>query len=219
MLPNLIVPVLNRYDLLRRMLGSIDYPIRDLLIIDNGGKFEDMFEKGELPVKNLRVLMLPSNLGVAASWNLGIKLFPHDPLWFFASNDMWFERGDLERLSHADRGSLTLSQHYPYFHTFALGEAVVEAVGLFDERFYPAYYEDTDYIRRMQLADLPITNMNVGAGHDNSSTLNSDARFQQRNGETFQRNRALFTRKSAGQDMGWSWDLKARRAGEWLPVN
>ena len=80
MLPNLIVPVLNRYDLLRRMLGSIDYPIRDLLIIDNGGKFEDMFDKDELPVKNLRVLMLPSNLGVAASWNLGIKLFPHDPL-------------------------------------------------------------------------------------------------------------------------------------------
>jgi len=219
MLNNLIVPVLNRYDLLRRMLGSIDYPIRDLLIIDNGGQFEDMFEKDELPVKNLRVLMMPSNLGVAASWNLGIKLFPHDPVWFFASNDMWFERGDLERLSHADTASLTLSQHYPYFHTFALGEGVVEAVGLFDERFHPAYHEDTDYLRRMKLADLPITNMNVGAGHDNSSTLNSDARFQQRNGETFQRNQALFTRKSETQDMSWSWDLKARRVGEWLPVN
>jgi len=38
-IPNLIVPVLNRYDLLRRMLQSIDFPIRDLLIIDNGGKF------------------------------------------------------------------------------------------------------------------------------------------------------------------------------------
>lgn len=37
MIPNLTVPVLNRYDLLQRMLDSIDFPIRDLLIIDNGG--------------------------------------------------------------------------------------------------------------------------------------------------------------------------------------
>lgn len=36
MLENLIVPVLNRYDLLERMIASIDYPIKHLLIIDNG---------------------------------------------------------------------------------------------------------------------------------------------------------------------------------------
>jgi len=33
-------------------------------------------------------LHMPSNLGVADSWNLGIKSFPHDDRWFFASNDM-----------------------------------------------------------------------------------------------------------------------------------
>jgi hypothetical protein len=27
----------------------------------------------------------------------------------------------------------------------------VEACGLFDERFWPAYYEDTDYVRRLEL--------------------------------------------------------------------
>jgi hypothetical protein len=42
MLPNLIVPVLNRYDLLRRMFQSINYPIRDLLIVDNGGELDGM---------------------------------------------------------------------------------------------------------------------------------------------------------------------------------
>jgi hypothetical protein len=35
-LENLIVPVLNRYDLLQRMLTSLDYPIGHLLIVDNG---------------------------------------------------------------------------------------------------------------------------------------------------------------------------------------
>src|SRR6056297_1567103 len=148
MIPNLIVPVLNRYDLLRRMLGSLDYPIRDLLIIDNGGRFEDLFERDELPVKSVRVLNLPSNLGVATSWNLGIKLFPHDDRWTFASNDMYFRPGDLKLLSTASSGSLTLSQHYPYFHTWAVGEAVIDRVGLFDERFVPAFFEDTDFLRR-----------------------------------------------------------------------
>ncbi len=216
MIPNLMVPVLNRYDLLRRMLQSIDFPIRDLLIIDNGGKFEDVFEKGELPVKNLRVLMLPSNLGVAGSWNLGVKLFPHDPVWTFASNDMWFRPGDLELLSTASWDALTLSQHVPHWHTFAVGEAVIDRVGLFDERFYPAYCEDNDFERRVQFAGLPITRLDVAPGHDNSSTLKSDKRFQEKNAETFRRNVMLYKQKSARMDMGFSWSLKSRRAGEWL---
>ena len=83
MLPNLIVPVLNRYDLLQRMLDSIDFPVRDMLIIDNGGELDTVaFPK---PVLNSHVLSMPSNLGVAGSWNLGIKLFPHDSVWTFAS--------------------------------------------------------------------------------------------------------------------------------------
>jgi hypothetical protein len=45
MIPNLIIPVLNRYDLLERMLQSIDYPIAHLLIIDNGAaKVEEDLE-------------------------------------------------------------------------------------------------------------------------------------------------------------------------------
>ena len=219
MLPNLIVPVLNRYDLLRRMLASLDYPIRDLLIIDNGNGFEDVFERDELPACNLHVLMMPSNLGVAGSWNLGIKCFPHDDRWFFASNDMTYRPGDLEVLSTATAGSLTLSQHVPHLHTFAIGETVIDRVGLFDERFYPAYFEDNDFMRRVKLAGLPITSLDVAPHHDNSSTLKSEPRFQERNRETFQRNKKLYTRKSAGNQNGWSWTLADRRAGEWLPVD
>ena len=32
MLENLIVPVLNRYDLLERMVASIDFPVAHLLV-------------------------------------------------------------------------------------------------------------------------------------------------------------------------------------------
>lgn len=216
MLANLIVPVLNRYDLLNRMIKSIDYPINRLLLIDNGCQYEVGDWPGNEYVQNWYLMSMPSNLGVAASWNLGIKLLPHDHVWTFASNDMWFRPGDLERLSEASRGSLTLSQYYPYWHTFAIGEDVVNRVGLFDERFYPAYFEDNDFKRRVQFAGFPIASLDVAPGHDNSSTLNSDPRFQARNAETFNRNQMLYSRKVAGMDMSFSWSLESRRLGEWL---
>ncbi len=79
MIPVMVVPVLNRYDLLQRMLDSIDFPVADLLLIDNGGdvdrlRFPDF-------VLNSHILPLPANLGVSGSWNLGVKLFPHAPKW------------------------------------------------------------------------------------------------------------------------------------------
>ena len=216
MIPNLIVPVLNRYDLLRRMLASLDYPIRDLLIIDNGGKFEDLFARDELPVKNLRVLNLPSNLGVAASWNLGIKLFPHDNRWTFASNDVVFEPGALSMLSTASSDSLTLSDRVPYWQTFAVGEGLVDRVGLFDERFMPAYFEDNDFERRVKLAGLPVTKLPLNVRHDNSSTLKADPKLQEANNRTFVRNKKLYARKKMVGDSGWSWTLRDARAGDWL---
>jgi len=216
MIPNLIVPVLNRYDLLRRMLASLDYPIRDLLIIDNGGKFEDLFARDELPVKNLRVLNLPSNLGVAASWNLGIKLFPHDNRWTFASNDVVFEPGALSMLSTASSDSLTLSDRVPYWQTFAVGEGLVDRVGLFDERFMPAYFEDNDFERRVKLAGFPVTKLSLNVRHDNSSTLKADPKLQEANNRTFVRNKKLYARKKMVGDSGWSWTLRDARAGDWL---
>ena len=215
MIPNLTIPVLNRYDLLDRMMQSIDYPVKHLLVIDNNPHSHQRIKPPRW-VNQMSWLHLPSNLGVAASWNLGIKLFPHDPVWTFASNDMWFRPGDLERLSEAHSGSLTLSQYAPHFHTFAIGENVVSRVGLFDECFYPAYFEDNDMMRRVQFAGLPIVRVDVAPGHDNSSTLYSDPRFTGRNAETFQRNQKLFAHKSAAGDMGFSWSLQSRRLGEWL---
>lgn len=216
MIHNLTVPVLNRYDLLARMIKSIDYPVRDLLIIDNGSQYEPDDYPGNEFVRNWWLLTMPSNLGVPGSWNLGIKSFPHDRVWTFASNDMWFRPGDLETLSQAHSGSLTLSQYQPHFHTFAVGEDVVDRVGLFDERFYPAYCEDNDFQRRVQFAGFPIVRVDVAPGHDNSSTLAADPRLQERNQDTFRRNVQFYRSKTALNDMSFSWSLKSRRLGEWL---
>ena len=214
MLPNLIVPVLNRYDLLRRMFQSINYPVRDLLIIDNGGEFYDVLHSEF--VENVRVLNLPSNLGVAASWNLGIKLFPHDDRWFFASNDMVYGPGALESLSEARRDEITLSDMFPFWHTFCIGEEAVKRVGLFDEALYPAYFEDNDYARRAVHQNVNIRSISIPTSHDNSSTINSDGLLMAQNGKTFHNNAVYYDSKMMADDYGsGEWSLERRRMNAW----
>jgi hypothetical protein len=214
MLPNLIVPVLNRYDLLQRMLDSIDFPIRDLLIIDNGGNLDQVqFPK---PVLNSHVLSMPSNLGVAASWNLGIKLFPHDNNWFFSSNDAHFGPGALERLSQARTDTLTLCDVFPYWQTFSVGEDALRRVGLFDEAIYPAFGEDNDWMRRCAYHEVEMVRMELDVSHDNSSTIHSDQELWDRNSNTFPENMRYVSDKEQARDYGpGGWSLDRRRRNAW----
>ena len=189
MIPNLTVPVLNRYDLLVRMLGSIDYPVNHLLIIDNGGGIESL-DKPDM-VDKLTVWSMPANFGVAASWNLGIKAFRNDDVFFFASNDMMFEPGALKALGDATRDAVTLSMHMPHFQTFAVGVDVVARVGLFDESFFPAYCEDIDYLWRCERAGVTVNRAFIPTKHDNSSTMHFDLNYHSANKVTFPQNTEL----------------------------
>jgi GT2 family glycosyltransferase len=90
----LSVPVLNRYDLLEKMIDSIDYPIDEILILNNGKEKYTPKNKNF----NFTVLNLPSNLGCSGSWNLTIKLYPHLKYWCFASTDILFSPESLNKL-------------------------------------------------------------------------------------------------------------------------
>jgi len=218
MIPNLIVPVLNRYDLLQRMLDSIDHPVKHLLIIDNGAAdvLEDMAIDVPACVEHTTYLPMPANLGVAASWNLGIKSFPYDDRWFIVSNDVRFEPGALQRLSEARSDEITLSSMFPHWQAFALGYEAVKRVGLFDERFFPAFCEDNDYTFRAEQAGVTIRSIEVPMIHDNSSTINSDQELLQKNSRTFPTNAALYHDKVARADFSAGfWDVERRRLNGW----
>jgi GT2 family glycosyltransferase len=218
MLENLIVPVLNRYDLLDRMVSSIDHPVGHLLIIDNGASdvLEDMSIDVPACVEHTTYLPMPANLGVAASWNLGIRSFPYAERWFFASNDVGFEPGALQSLSEARTDEITLSGVFPYWQAFSLGYEAVKRIGLFDEGFFPAYFEDNDYQRRAEHAGVNIRKVDVPMIHDNSSTINSDRRLMENNSRTFTSNQSYFSEKVAGEDFGpGSWDVYRRRMNGW----
>jgi len=210
-IPALIVPILTRPDLLGRMIASIDHPVADLLIIDNGGVADAWLH---LPmVERAHVLRLPTNLGVPASWNLGVKCLPHAPWWLIVNSDAHFPAGSLERFAEHQSGGVVLSAASPPWACFALHDEAVRTVGLFDEGFYPAYFEDRDYERRCHAAGIPVVETDIPVHHDNSSTIMSTAN---RNSVTFPANERHYRRKVDTHDFTEGhWSLTTRRELAW----
>lgn len=210
-IPVMIVPILNRYDLLESMLNSINYPIDNILIIDNGGQFKID--------KDIKVLNMPANFGMSASWNLGIKCYPHVKYWLFASADtVWGENAlqEIDQISGPDKLILTNDA----YGCFSVGENVIERVGLFDEYYYPIYFEDNDFHERVArfCPENTIVSTSIQAAPElGSQTINSDDSLKNKNHETFLKNQEYFKYKqSVNFEQSKIWSLSRRRENEWL---
>lgn len=213
MIPLIGVPTLTRHDLCDRMLASIDYPVQDLIVVDNK---PDSWEpiKPEL-VERIHHIRLPQNLGVAGSWNLILKTSPFSASWCIVNDDIVFQPGALETIANSLRSdALQFFAVSPKWAAFAIGEDVVKKVGLFCELFHPAYFEDNDYERRVLENDIDIEMVNALVDHDNSSTLKSG--FDIQNHKSFKINMQTHQAREAGHIMtGGEWDLLTRRELSW----
>lgn len=202
MIPVLICPILNRPDLARQMLASVDVPVGRVVIVDNTPGHD--LDVG--PAEYLRPL---TNLGFGGSINAAISQTAGAPWWLFASNDLIFGRGDLEAIVAAVEGdgprivtgdrsdSRMLRLAYG-----ALNAACVDAVGLFDEwAFFPAYFEDDDYERRCHLGGVEWITYNgtvVCGGGGPSQTIKGDPAMAAHNARTYPLNAAQYAEKWGG---------------------
>jgi GT2 family glycosyltransferase len=215
MIPALIVPVLNRHDLLDQMLSSIDYPIENAIVVDNGKEANWEYSFKNPNIQNLYHLQMPSNLGVPVSWNLGIKSLPFADYWLIVNNDIQFDAGSLEMFAkNSNSETLLLSNGNPRWCAFSIGSKIIETVGLFDEAIYPAYFEDTEYEWRCGQKNIVTTLSDIFINHENSSTLK--AALRNKNPETFQANMIYFNRKKGLNDLSQGdWSLIVRKQNSW----
>lgn len=141
-----ILPIINNEGLVKRCLSSFDIPRSNVFIVDNS---PDSFGK---QFKDYHVEYHPENAGVGRSWNIGFRYGADYNILVSAS--MYFKNGISElvdKLSYANEyGLLT----YEGWHTIVIGKKTIEKIGYIDENFYPAYYEDNDYMYRMKLANI-----------------------------------------------------------------
>ncbi|HEY7824002.1 MAG TPA: hypothetical protein VIG24_14270 [Acidimicrobiia bacterium] len=199
----LVVPTLTRHDLLQRMLRSVDGPVDHLVVIDNSGRGVDIPDG---PWQESTLLVMPSNLGVAASWNLAIKMAHRDPFVMIASDDMWWPEGAMDRfVEQSAEERLVVSETWPHWCAFTIGMGVVSKLGLFDEGYYPAYYEDTEYERRSERAGVSLLH-GPAVHHENASTLNTPERgFGAKNNQSHRKNAELYRSDSYGGFDPFRW--------------
>ena len=164
-IPVLGIPIVNGYKWIERLINSIDFPIKHVIIIDNSGGKDKTFvknldllvENGSSFVESMKVCHLPSNIGVAGAWNLIIKSYLMESSWIIANHDIAFAPGLLEEIFETAKDS-EIGMIHPSGGDFNLGsydlfmikDWVVQKIGLFDENYYPAYGEDADYIMRLR---------------------------------------------------------------------
>ena len=154
-LPEFIVgmPTCNEpRDLLTETLAAIHQSSRQpskILIIDNG---DVALQSGHdwndrTPITIARP---GTNIGCAAAWNRLHKYAGLKTL-IIINADCAVAPDTFERMLEAPAPAVVLAFG---FSCFRIDAGIRDIVGDFDEAFYPAYFEDTDYRRRLQLADI-----------------------------------------------------------------
>jgi GT2 family glycosyltransferase len=210
-IPVLIIPVLNRYDLLDNLLNSINYPVDNIFVVDNGGSYK-------IDMPNVTVMNMPTNIGVAASWNLGIKCYPHTEYWTFTAIDAGLLPDTLEKTTVYSNENVMVISNYGFSY-FSIGRDIIQKVGLFDENYFPAYYEDTDFEKRVRAmgyaSQIIYPDVNIKL-LGTTVTVKSNPQYAKRKQETDLSNQHYLNKKFAGYDWTcYNWDLQRRIDNDW----
>jgi GT2 family glycosyltransferase len=206
------IPCLNRGDFLLRCVLSIDHPMENLVVINNGTDpgvigAVDRIRARDIPNQglftNIRIES-HDHLGCGPAWNRIIRTSPG--AWMVTANDIQFAAGSIKKIVE----TLALHQDASIvcafgYNVFVLTEAGRSKAGLFDENFYPAYFEDCDHFRRIALSGAKAVNVpgfecvHGEAPYWGSSTVNSEPELRRRNGITFANLRQYYILKWGGE--------------------
>lgn len=146
----IIMPAMSE-EVAAQCIDSIDPKYhKNLYIVDNS-------PEGFAHKYNVNYEHHPENIGIARAWNIGAMKVMEQGYDYLVvmSATMRFEKGmtDLVAQMEANANPYGLETQHGW-HLICFKAATFRKVGLFDENFYPAYYEDSDYIRRMELAGI-----------------------------------------------------------------
>lgn len=141
--------------------SSAGFRPEDLLIIDNSqdGWAKANAEQGQYGA--VRVYRDPDghNLGTARSWNVGAREVIDRGLDYLVIMSAAMQFGPELHCTWVWQmetfwGSHVIEADGHSWHLIAFHRSVLNEVGLFDENFYPAYFEGIDYGYRMRLLGL-----------------------------------------------------------------
>lgn len=170
----LCVPVLNRYDLLGKLMASLALSTVQpamIYVIDNGNQSERLTESLCITRIPTAIYTPIKPLGLAAAWNWFITNVEEERL--IVNDDITFAPESIERLVTTPGDLVSGLLPTNAFSCFVLRDSCVEKVGMFDEWISPgyAYFEDCDYEQRMRNEGIDLIGIDCGVYHQGSQTV------------------------------------------------
>jgi hypothetical protein len=172
------------------------------------------------------------NRGVSRSWNEGLRasfedgndatILVNDDLFFYSDGfdqfaDFVLSEGrrvpefgtisafglDTGTASPVGAGKFYQRPHWQGAACMAVGRNAIETIGYFDQNFWPAYFEDADYFRRLELSGIPnLWDERILLEHNRSQTVRADFLLKRLHDERTRRNERYYIRKWGGL-RGW----------------
>lgn len=202
------------------LLGSFQSKhAHNWIIVDNGSSDATLHVLDDLShFTNQIHIRNRDNRGVSAGWNQIIRRAMHDPeckYIYIVNNDLVLDVSSVDKLlefleahpkfiavssieknrfkpipDHVDEKALSFVACM--FTTKCIG-----LIGLFDEQYYPAYFEDNDYMERIKREAWP-QGYKTGVVHDSTVVHHGSRTIQEGGvilGSAFQANRERFRKK------------------------
>lgn len=199
------IPTINRWDLLQETLKKYetDFPNTFIMVVDNGNQLKRDINSERLFTNAGYLYGSNRNLGVSASWNhmLNFAFDKNMPDTFenvlVLNDDIYLGKTEEQIINFIDNNEFSLATTTLTWCAFIISKKTFLEVGSFDEKIFPAYFEDNDYAYRLKLERKPHTCheflnpetfINSGSiAKDPSLNLN------------FEKNRQYFIRKWGGE--------------------
>ena len=206
----LFVPVYSNIDGIRNLYNCIDYEV-DLVHIISKPKIQLDYNSH---VKELKITEYSYKFkSLAQIWNYFIESYDIDD-YIIMNDDITFGPGYLEnyfKTIKENPNTYRIQSDYP--HTcFSTSKYVIDKVGLYDENYIGAYYEDTDYHKRCIESNIKIIEVEgnkFNFKHEGRAT-NRTCTDEERDiiKRNMERNMEYFNKKWGGYLL---WDLKYKK--------
>lgn len=174
----------------------------------------------------------PQVSGLAGCWNLAIErgLQENCDLFLVLNNDIVLAKNTIDNLvKKFDTGKYVMvtgvnnqaispeempnyakeyveeeiDREHPDFSCYLIGRNTLEKIGMFDEHYYVAYFEDSDYHARIALAgEIAISTISAEYYHYASKTIKENPQLENVIHEAFRHNKRYFIEKWGHENVG-----------------
>lgn len=156
---------------------------------------------------NVKLFDIGLNWGLSRSWNEGLlESYEKDKndLTVQINDDLLFNKGDFDTVVEASKDDVALVTARGILHgrkdiiqwgISSITRLAYEEIGAFDENFFPAFFEDTDYELRIQLAGLKRVVVDTNIVHLGGSSSNLNKHFSHISNESMKKGDVYWKRK------------------------